>query len=49
VEETVAVVAERYRNQVSTYAAAMEKICRKPVKQALLYFFHLRRFVAIEK
>ena len=46
-EETVASVAERYRPQVETYAQAMEKIFQKPVKQSLLYFFRLGRFVQI--
>ena len=46
-EETLPQVLERYRPQVATYAAAMERIYEKPVKASYLYFFHLDRFEQI--
>ncbi len=46
-EETLFAVVQRYRPQVAAYAQAMERIYQKPVKQALLYFFHIDRFVAL--
>ncbi len=39
--------AAHYRPQVLAYADAMTRIYQKPVKQALLYFFHLGRFAAV--
>jgi ATP-dependent helicase/nuclease subunit A len=48
-EETLPAVAERYRQQVQTYAEAMARIWCRPVKAALLYFFRLSRFVAVDK
>ena len=36
-----------YRPQVLTYAEALQRIYRKPIKEALLYFFQLDRFVAV--
>jgi ATP-dependent helicase/nuclease subunit A len=46
-EETLPGVADRYRPQVQAYAQAMERIYQRPLKQALLYFFHMDRFVAL--
>ena len=46
-EDTIAEAAERYRMQVSAYAQAISKIYGKPVKQALLYFFHVGKFYEI--
>ena len=46
-EETLPERVLRYRPQVETYADAMARIYRKPVKEALLYFFHLNRFVSL--
>ena len=46
-EETLPELVERYRLQVQTYADAMARIYRKPVKAAMLYFFRLNRFVSI--
>ncbi len=43
-EETLPDVIDRYRSQVATYAAAMERIYEKPVKASYLYFFHMDRF-----
>ncbi len=43
-EDTVNAVARRYAPQVQAYADAVERIFRKPVKQALLYFFCLDAF-----
>ena len=45
--ETLPAVVERYRSQVMAYGQAMERIYQKPVKQMLLYFFHIHAFVAL--
>ncbi|MGN1000164.1 MAG: helicase-exonuclease AddAB subunit AddA [Faecousia sp.] len=47
-EETLSDRAEHYRPQVETYADALSRIYKLPVKAALLYFFRLDRFVSIE-
>jgi ATP-dependent helicase/nuclease subunit A len=39
--DTVDTVAERYSPQINTYAAAMTRIYRKPVKGKALYFFRM--------
>ena len=44
-EETLPQKQAQYATQVRAYAQAMERIYQKPVKQRLLYFFHLGRFV----
>ena len=46
--ESLPVLMERYRPQVQTYVQALERIYRKPVKQAYLYFFGLNQFIAIK-
>ena len=46
-EKNLPELMERYRPQVQTYVQALERIYRKPVKQAYLYFFGLNQFVAI--
>ena len=46
-EENLGVVVDRYRNQVLAYKLAMERIYQKPVKQALLYFFHMDTFCQV--
>jgi len=46
-DETLSSVADNYRQQVMAYARALERIYRKPVKSAQLYFFRLNRFVAV--
>ena len=38
-----------YRPQVLAYADALQRIYRKPIKEAYLYFFQLDRFVAVTK
>jgi len=43
-EETVADRVRYYSPQVQTYAQALARIYQKPVKEAVLYFFHLDRF-----
>ena len=45
--ETLSAAAERYRTQVQAYARAMERICEKPVKKKLLWFFRLNRAVEL--
>ena len=46
-EETLSVVVERYREQVQTYANALEQIFEQRVKAQYLYFFRLNRFVSV--
>ena len=46
-EDSLDVVAERYRPQVLTYAQALTRIYELPVKAAYLYLFRLNRFVRI--
>jgi ATP-dependent helicase/nuclease subunit A len=46
-EQTLAAVVDRYREQVRFYARVMERIYRKPVREAMLYFFSLNRFVSV--
>lgn len=46
-DETICAVAERYRSQVETYAAALERIYKTPVRENYLYFFSLNRFVKL--
>ena len=46
-KETLPQLLERYKPQVRTYVEALERIYRKPVKEAYLYFFGLGRFVAV--
>ena len=46
-EETLSAVVDRYRPQVITYAEAMQRIFRKPIKETLLYFFHMNKFVPV--
>ena len=46
-DETISAVAERYRNQVETYAAALGRIYKTTIKEKLLYFFSLNRFVRL--
>lgn len=44
-EETLPQVAERYRTQLETYADALNRIYEKPVKEKMLYFFRLGKFM----
>jgi len=46
-EDTLPQRAAHYRPQVQSYADALSRIYQKPVKQAVLYFFRLGRFVEI--
>ena len=46
-EETLPLVAKRYQAQVDTYGEALSRIYRLPVKEKLLYLFHMNRFVTI--
>ena len=46
-EETVDIVAQRYRSQVQTYADALHLIYETDVKEAYLYFFRINRFVRV--
>ena len=43
--ETVHCTAEGYRQQIMTYAKALERIYQMPVKAALLYFFSTNTFI----
>ena len=42
--ETLESVTARYKPQVETYADALRRIFRKPIKAKALYFFHLDEF-----
>ena len=46
-EATIAAVSQRYRPQVETYADALSRIYGMPIKEKLLYFFHLDQFVKL--
>ena len=46
-EENLPMLTDRYRNQLRTYADALERIYGKNVKKACLYFFRLNRFVNV--
>ncbi len=45
--ESVGVVSEKYREQITAYANALERIYQMPIKSAQLYFFCINRFVPI--
>lgn len=46
-EDTAADAVARYRIQVQTYADALTRIYRKPVKECMLYFFRLGAFFPV--
>ena len=46
-EATLSQVLSRYRPQVETYSRALERIYETRVKGTYLYFFHLKRLVAV--
>ena len=46
-DETICAVAERYRSQVETYAAALGRIYKTPVRENYPYFFPLNRSVKL--
>ena len=46
-EETLDAVTESYQQQVKLYAHAMERIYKLPVKETVLYYFKLARFVNV--
>ena len=46
-EETVCAAVERYSLQVQTYADALSRIYEMPIKQKMLYFFALDRFMEL--
>jgi ATP-dependent helicase/nuclease subunit A len=46
-EENLSELTERYRQQVRTYAHALQRIYRMEVKASYLYFFRLNRFVEV--
>ncbi|MBQ7817511.1 MAG: helicase-exonuclease AddAB subunit AddA [Oscillospiraceae bacterium] len=46
-QDTIGNRAHHYAPQVQAYAQALERIYQKPVKEAVLYFFHLNRFVTV--
>ena len=46
-EETLEKVAQKYRSQVVSYADALSRIFKMPIKSAMLYFFALDRFVDV--
>ena len=48
-EETLDALTEHYSPQIRTYARALERIFKLPVKEMCLYFFGLHRFSWISK
>ena len=46
-EETLENVSQKYRSQVISYADALSRIYKIPVKSAVLYFFALDKFVDV--
>ena len=46
-EATLGEKTEHYRSQVNAYADAVSRIYRLPVKEKLLYFFHMGQFVKL--
>ena len=46
-EETLPEVLARYRPQVDTYSRALERIYETKVKGTYLYFFHLKKLIAV--
>ena len=46
-EENLETAAEQYRPQVEAYADALGRIFNKKIKQAVLYFLHINRFVDV--
>jgi len=46
-EETLEKITQKYRSQVVSYADALSRIYKMPVKSAMLYFFTLDRFVDV--
>ncbi len=46
-DETLSQKASSYASQVKIYARAMQRIYEKPIKQRLLYFFHLNCFIEV--
>ena len=47
-EGTILGRAEYYRPQVQSYAEALQRIYGKPVKDAVLYFFHTNTFISVQ-
>lgn len=46
-EQTLSELTERYRAQVETYAHALGRIYKMPIRAAYLYFFHIGQFVQL--
>ena len=46
-EDTLEQVADYYRPQVRAYADALTRIYQRPIKESLLYFFGMERFIKI--
>ena len=46
-DATLDEVLARYRPQVDTYARALERIYERKVKGTFLYFFHLKKLIAV--
>ncbi len=46
-EQTISEKVSHYRHQVMAYATALERIYRKPVREAWLYFFDMERFTPV--
>lgn len=48
-DETGELLVGRYKNQLTLYGDALEKIFNKPVKEMLIYSFYLGRSISISK
>lgn len=48
-DDNLAAKIAHYRPQVEAYADALARIYQKPVKDALLYFFHTGQFISLKK
>ncbi len=46
-EDTLPQLTERYGPQIKTYAQALERIYKRPIKACRLYFFSMDRFVDV--
>jgi 2-polyprenyl-6-methoxyphenol hydroxylase-like FAD-dependent oxidoreductase len=47
-EETISSAGRKYMLQLQTYADALSRIYKRPIKAAYLYFFHLNRFITVQ-
>ena len=46
-ESTLTEIVFRYKQQVKTYADALQRIYKQPIKARFLYLFHLNQFISV--